>query len=122
MSCSGGWTRCGRPSPPANRAETEANRRERAALEKRGEAKGTCDRLRGDIEEAVAARDKAVAEFRAFAATGLLRVAVPGMEVPDPSEEWAANPAVLLARAVNTALDGVDDGDGPWDRIQKKVD
>lgn len=102
-------------------AETEANRRERAALEKRGEAKGTCDRLRGDIEEAVAARDKAVAEFRAFAATGLLRVAVPGMEVPDPSEEWAANPAVLLARAVNTALDGVDDGDGPWDRIQSKV-
>ncbi|XRQ09070.1 TIGR02680 family protein [Actinomadura welshii] len=102
-------------------AETEANRRERSELERRGEAKGTRDRLRGDIEEAAAARDKAVGEFRAFAATGLLRVAVPGLDVPDPSEEWAANPAVLLARAVNTELDAVDDGDGPWDRVQKRV-
>ena len=102
-------------------AEADANRRERSALEKRGEAKGTCDRLRDEIEEAAVARDKTVTEFRAFAATGLLRVAVPGLDVPDPSQEWAPNPAVLLARAVNTELDATDDGDGPWDRVQKKV-
>jgi uncharacterized protein YPO0396 len=62
-----------------------------------------------------------VAEFRAFAATGLLRVALPELEIPDPREEWAATPAVLLARAVNAELDAVDDGDRPWERLQKQI-
>ena len=60
-------------------------------------------------------------EFRAFAATGLLRVAVTSVEIPDTDQPWAATPAVILARAVNAELDSVDDGDGPWDRIQKRV-
>jgi uncharacterized protein (TIGR02680 family) len=102
-------------------AESAARGRERSALEERGKAQGTRDRLRDEIAEAAGARDEAVAVFRAFAATGLLSVAVPGMDVPDPAQEWAANPAVLLARAVNAELDAVDDGDGPWDRVQKKV-
>ena len=33
----------------------------------------------------------------------------------------AATPTVVLARAVNAELDSVDDADGPWDRIQKRV-
>ncbi|TDD65669.1 TIGR02680 family protein [Actinomadura darangshiensis] len=103
------------------RAESRARDRERSALEERGRAEGNRDRLNAQITEAAEARDKAVAEFRAFAATGLLPVAVPAMDVPDPSEEWAASPAVLLARAVNTELGAVDDGDGPWDRVQRKV-
>ncbi|TDC82022.1 TIGR02680 family protein [Actinomadura sp. 7K507] len=102
-------------------AENGANGRERSALEERGKAQGTCERLRGEIEEATEARDKAVGEFRAFAATGVLHAALPELDVPDPSQEWAANPAVVLARAVNTELDTVDDGDGPWDRVQKRV-
>ena len=60
-------------------------------------------------------------EFQAFAATGLLRVAVTSLEIPDIEQPWAATPAVVLARAVNAELDSVDDGDGPWDRIQKRV-
>ena len=28
---------------------------------------------------------------------------------------------MILARAVNAALEAVDDADGPWDRIQKRV-
>ncbi|WP_037559603.1 TIGR02680 family protein [Spirillospora albida] len=102
-------------------AETDAGLRQRDALEARGEAKGTCERLREQITEAETARDKAVAEFRAFAATGLLAVAAPGLDVPDPEQEWAPSPAVLLARAVNTELDDVNAGDGPWDRSQRKV-
>ncbi|WP_395109995.1 TIGR02680 family protein [Actinomadura sp. SCN-SB] len=104
-----------------DRAESAARRRERAALEERGKAQGTRDTLRDKITEAASARDEAVAEFRSFAATGLLAVALPGLDIPDPEHEWAANPTVLLARSVNTELDTVDDGDGPWDRIQKKV-
>ena len=66
-------------------------------------------------------RDAAVAEFQSFAATGLLRVALPSLEIPDVMQPWAATPAVLLARAVNAGLESVDDADGPWDRIQKRV-
>ncbi|WP_329092293.1 MULTISPECIES: TIGR02680 family protein [unclassified Streptosporangium] len=102
----------------AERATREA---EQAALSERGKAEGRRDTLRDEIEQAGLVRDAAVAEFRAFAATGLLRVAVPSLEVADPGVEWPATPAVLLARAVNAELDGVDDGDGPWDRIQRRV-
>jgi hypothetical protein len=66
-------------------------------------------------------RDDAVREFQAFAATGLLRVAVKSQEIPDVEHPWAATPTVILARAVNAELDSVDDADGPWDRIQKRV-
>jgi uncharacterized protein YPO0396 len=62
-----------------------------------------------------------VREFQAFAATGLLRVAVTSPEIPDTDQPWAATPTVLLARAVNAELESVDDGDGPWDRIQRRV-
>jgi uncharacterized protein (TIGR02680 family) len=102
-------------------ARTDATRREREAREERAAARATCEQLRGNIEEAVRARDAAVAEFRAFAATGLVTVALPELEIPDPSAEWAATPSVQLARTVNAELDSVDDGDGPWDRSQKKM-
>jgi uncharacterized protein (TIGR02680 family) len=102
-------------------AEKAARDVEQRALGDRGKAEGARERLRTEIEEAVRARDAAVAEFQSFAVTGLLRVALPALEVPDVTESWAATPAVLLARAVNAGLEAVDDGDGPWDRIQKRV-
>jgi uncharacterized protein (TIGR02680 family) len=102
-------------------AEKAARRLEQQAAEERGTANGTREMLGADIEEALRARDLAVAEFQSFAATGLLRVALPELEVPDVIQQWAATPAVLLARAVNARLEAVDDGDGPWNRIQKRV-
>jgi uncharacterized protein (TIGR02680 family) len=102
-------------------AERAARAVEQQALGDRGKADGTRERLRTEIEEAGRARDGAVAEFQSFAATGLLAVALPSVEVPDVTQPWAVTPAVLLARAVNAGLESVDDGDGPWDRIQKRV-
>ncbi|GAA2856372.1 TIGR02680 family protein [Streptosporangium fragile] len=101
--------------------ERATRHREQDALQERGKAEGVRDALREQIREATVARDAAVREFQAFAATGLLRVALPDLEVPDTGGEWAATPTVLLARSVNAELDTVDDGDGPWDRVQKKV-
>ena len=43
------------------------------------------------------------------------------MEIPDTDQPWAATPTVVLAHAVNAELDSVDDADGPWARIQKRV-
>jgi uncharacterized protein (TIGR02680 family) len=94
---------------------------EQQALGDRGKAEGARERLRTEIEDAVQARDAAVAEFQSFAVTGLLRIAMPSLEVPDVTQPWAATPAVLLARAVNAGLESVDDADSAWDRIQKRV-
>ena len=102
-------------------AEKAARADEQKALGDRGRAEGARERLREEIDEAVRVRDAAVAEFQSFAATGLLHAALPSIEVPDVTQPWAATPAVLLARAVNAGLESVDDGDGPWDRIQKRV-
>jgi uncharacterized protein (TIGR02680 family) len=102
-------------------AQAIARGREREAIAASGKADGERGRLRTDVEDAARQRDAAVREFQAFAATGLLRVAMPSLEVPDVHAPWAPTPAVILARVVNAELESVDDADGPWDRIQKRV-
>jgi uncharacterized protein (TIGR02680 family) len=102
-------------------SERDARRREQEAIEARGKADGKRGELRTQVDDSSRQRDDAVREFQAFAATGLLRVAVPALEIPGTDQPWAATPTVILARAVNAELDSVDDGDGPWDRIQKRV-
>jgi uncharacterized protein (TIGR02680 family) len=102
-------------------SERDARQREQGALEARGKADGKQGELRTQVDDAARRRDDAVREFQAFAATGLLRVAVTSLEIPDVEQPWAATPAVILARSVNAELDSVEDGDGPWDRIQKRV-
>jgi uncharacterized protein (TIGR02680 family) len=101
--------------------ERTARQREQAALEARGRADGKREELRTQVGDAARQRDDAVREFQAFAATGVLRVALPSLEIPDVDQPWPATPTVILARAVNAELESVDDGDGPWDRIQKRV-
>jgi uncharacterized protein (TIGR02680 family) len=101
--------------------EKAARELEQQAISDRGKAEGTRDTLRTEIEKATRTRDAAVAEFQSFAATGVLRIALPDLEIPDVTQPWAATPAVILARAVNAALEETDDADAPWDRIQKRV-
>ncbi len=104
-----------------NTAEKAARADEQQALGDRGKAEGKRETLRTEIDEATQLRDTAVADFQAFAVTGLLTVALPSLEVPDLTQPWAPTPAVLFARAVNGELESVDDSGGPWDRIQKRV-
>jgi uncharacterized protein (TIGR02680 family) len=101
--------------------EKAAREVEQQAISDRGKAEGTRDTLRTEIEEATRVREVAVAEFRSFAATGVLRIALPDLDVPDPAEPWPPTPAVILARAVNAALEDTDDADAPWDRMQRRV-
>jgi uncharacterized protein (TIGR02680 family) len=103
------------------RAEQAARAAEQQALGDRGRAEGARETLRGQLDETTQLRDSAVAEFQAFAATGLLAVALPSLEIPDLAAPWMPTPAVLLARSVNAELESVDEGDGSWDRIQKRV-
>ena len=98
-----------------------ADGREKRTIEERGKADGRRAELATQVDESARQRDDAVAVFRAFAATGLLRVAVPSLDIRPVDQPWAPTPAVILARAVNAELEAVDDGDGPWDRVQKRV-
>jgi uncharacterized protein (TIGR02680 family) len=99
----------------------QARAAERAAIAAAGEADGRRGTLRVAIETAQAERVAAIERLRAFAATGLLAIAVPGLEIPDAAAPWAPTPAVAAARAVNAALDGLDDTDRRWERVQENA-
>ncbi|GAA3884341.1 TIGR02680 family protein [Streptomyces sedi] len=106
---------CARELKTAQDARAEADRRA-------SHAEGRADQLAKGLTDATAARERAIAALRRFAATGLLHVALPGAAVPDTDNEtWAATPAIALARAVETELSGVDDSDGAWERVQKRL-
>ncbi len=104
-----------------NADEKAVRKVEQQAISDRGNAEGTRDTLRTEIEEATRVRHAAVAEFQSFAATGVLRIALPDQEVPDPAKPWPPTPAVILARAVNASLEDTDDAEAPWDRVQRRV-
>ncbi|MFM9593141.1 TIGR02680 family protein [Streptomyces scabiei] len=84
-------------------------------------AEGRIERLVEDVTEATAAREEAVAALQRFAATGLLAVALPDIDVPDDGGTWAATPTVALARAVESRLSSMDDTDAAWERVQKRL-
>lgn len=85
-------------------------------------AEGRIERLAEDVTEATAAREEAVAALQRFAATGLLAVALPDVDVPDDGGgTWAATPAIALARAVESRLSSIDDTDAAWERVQKRL-
>ncbi|MEW2635620.1 TIGR02680 family protein [Streptomyces sp. NPDC048389] len=85
-------------------------------------AEGRIERLAEDVTDVTAAREEAVAALQRFAATGLLAVALPDIDVPDDDgAPWAATPAVALARAVESRLSSVDDSDAAWERVQKRL-
>jgi len=104
-----------------NADEKTARELEQHAISDRGKAEGARETLRTEIEEATRVRDVAVAEFQSFAATGVLGIALPDLEVPDPAEPWPPTPTVILARAVNGALEDINDADAPWDRVQHRI-
>ena len=104
-----------------DRVRRATRERERAALETRGQASGRRTELDKELGEATRQRDNAVSALRAFAGTGLIGLACPDQEVPDPAEPWAATPAVTVARGIDRVLAEVDDGDRRWERIQQQV-
>jgi uncharacterized protein (TIGR02680 family) len=103
--------------------ETErgARRAQTTAAQEQGAADALRTRIRTEIDQAVSSRAEAVEALRLFNATGLLAVALPGLEVPDPEQPWAADPAVRLARAVERDLEETDDSDAVWERVQRKI-
>ncbi|MEU3189059.1 TIGR02680 family protein [Streptomyces sp. NPDC006992] len=107
---------CEREQRTAREAGAAADRRA-------SRAEGRIEQLETDVTAAVAARKEAIGALQRFADTGLLAIALPEVEPPSTpeGEQWAATPAVALARTVESALQTVDDSDGAWERVQRKL-
>jgi uncharacterized protein (TIGR02680 family) len=102
-------------------ARSVAARAAETAIDARGRADGQRTQLAAQVETATVDRAVAAESFRRFAGTGLLAVALPELEIPDPDGPWAPDPTVRLARRVNEDLVEVADDDTGWDRAQHRV-
>jgi len=82
-----------------------------------------CRELTVRREEAAAARAAVIDALRGFAATGLLRVALPELPVPDPGvvDGWNVTAALALSRAAEQQLEATDESDDAWNRAQQRV-
>ncbi|MGB7757888.1 MAG: TIGR02680 family protein [Salinisphaera sp.] len=76
---------------------------------------------RAQLEARQRVRADAVAAFQAFAETGLLRAAVPDLELPDSAADWTVDPALAAARGAEAALTDVADSDADWQRVQNRI-
>ncbi|NUR61686.1 MAG: TIGR02680 family protein [Catenulispora sp.] len=102
-------------------AASSAGSRREQALKERERAEGRLQQLQDTIAEAIAVREEAIAALRRLTAAGLLTVALPELEHPDPAEPWVPAPAVALARSADAALSALDDSDSAWERVQQHV-
>ncbi|MFE2286248.1 TIGR02680 family protein [Streptomyces sp. NPDC059443] len=85
-------------------------------------AEGRIEQLEKGLADAAEARAEAIAALQRFTATGLITVALPDLAVPAAGDgPWAATPAIVLARAIESALASADDSDGAWERVQRRL-
>jgi uncharacterized protein (TIGR02680 family) len=116
--------RLGQVAEDADRNEKHRERvsgaRDRA-VEARGKADGLCAQLSTRLDAAVAERAAATESMRRFAATGLLTVALPDLEMPAQDGPWAPDPTVRIARQIDRDLADAPDDDPAWDRSQRQV-
>jgi uncharacterized protein (TIGR02680 family) len=74
-------------------------------------------------DETALARTDTIDALRTFAATGLLRLALPELATPDPRavDEWNVTAALVLSRTGEQQLSGIDESDDGWSRAQQRV-
>jgi uncharacterized protein (TIGR02680 family) len=104
-----------------DRDETATRRAEGDARTRLGNAQGRRQGFADALANIEEERRAAIEALRSFAATGLLHLACPDVEVPDPAADWAATPAISLARAIDRSLADAEDGDRRWELDQQAV-
>lgn len=73
------------------------------------------------LSEKSTARQSAITALQGFAATGLLAVAIPSVDIPDQRTIWTIEPALTLARRTEQHLVNIKDDDDAWTRVQAHV-
>jgi uncharacterized protein (TIGR02680 family) len=91
------------------------------AREERAKSEQKAEDAQEALDERQQRRHEAVERLRTFAQTGLLSVAVPDLEVPDPAGGWTIDPALNTARRTEQALADVASEDTDWIRIQNDI-
>lgn len=86
-----------------------------------GAAEALSRELRQQLEAATGSRLAAVDGLRRFATTGLIAVALPELDMPNPGEEWNVTHALRLAREIEQGLSVDADEDARWQRLQRQV-
>ncbi|MEA2356608.1 MAG: hypothetical protein QOD61_2737, partial [Solirubrobacteraceae bacterium] len=110
-------------------AELRANERDRRDAERRrdeaqreeGREAGRLQQLAGELERAGEQRREDVEALRRFAATGLVGVALPELEVPGREEDWTVTGALRVARQIEQELTDVDDDEPAWRRAERRA-
>ncbi|MGI8801865.1 MAG: TIGR02680 family protein [Solirubrobacteraceae bacterium] len=103
------------------RLRAGADARRSAAQRDEGLEDGRRQQLTGELDQAGDRRRADVEALRRFASTGLIEVALEGIEVPDAAEEWGVTAALRLARQIEQELAEVADDDPAWQRAQRRV-
>jgi uncharacterized protein (TIGR02680 family) len=104
------------------RAHKDAQAHLIVASSARGSAETNLKGLRLVQEERIQARAQAIVTLQAFATTtGLLSVAVPDLELPDPTTAWGIEAALVAARRTEQALTDVPSEETDWTRIQNAI-
>lgn len=105
--------------------ETQEEKLAEKALREAGEARAKAQqREEGDafiLDERRNQRQAAITVLQGFTASGLMSIAVPDIECPDPATPWTIDPALTLARRAEQALADVKAADEDWNRIQSQI-
>ena len=93
----------------------------RSAGEERARAEQKVTSADELLQERIAGRQQAIARLQGFAATDLLSIALPEIDLPDSRGVWTIEPALTLARRAEQALSDVPHDDEAWKRIQSHL-
>jgi uncharacterized protein (TIGR02680 family) len=105
-------------------SETEEDTKEQEASlasQQRARADQKVTSANDVLQERAAARAEATVRLQGFAATDLLPVALPAMELPDLRTTWTIEPALTLARRAEQLLSDTPHDDDAWKRIQGQL-
>lgn len=101
------------------RDETDVQRSRAQRAE--GSTDGLRQQLQRELDRAGESRVEAIAALQRFASTGLIGVALEGVELPEATEEWGVTVALRLARQMEQELTEVGNEDSAWQRSQQRV-
>ncbi len=103
------------------RGRREADARRSQAQREEGREDGRRQQLAVELEQATEQRRADVDTLRRFAGTGLIKVALGKVELPEGEQEWGVTAALRLARQLEQALADAAEDEPAWQRAQRRV-
>jgi uncharacterized protein (TIGR02680 family) len=104
-----------------DRGRREADARRSQAQREEGREDGRRQQLAVELEQATEQRRADVDTLRRFAGTGLIKVALGEVELPEGEQEWGVTAALRLARQLEQALADAAGDEPAWQRAQRRV-